>query len=224
MTVKPKASRTRLSPDRRRSQLLRCAIGAFAQYGIARATHAHVARRCGVSVSAVHSYFRTREDLVMETLCEVEAILITKVVDSVDFENLSVHDALASMVAAFDDATRNDPDVIKVWLDWSTGFRDEVWQRYLLMQERVYAAVQRTLTRAKRQGILSERLNAKAAARLFVGGGSTIALARVAGAGEREIQTLTDHLIASVLSIGLTPDPPAVPAKGRPAVRGKSRI
>lgn len=154
-----------------------------------------------MSVSAVHSYFRTREDLVMATLCEVEAILMV-IVDSIDFERISVREALARMVGEFDRAAREDEDVIKVWLDWSTGFRADVWLAYLRMQERVQAAVQKALTRGKRQGVLSERLNTRAAARLFVGGGRTVALTRFAGASEREIEVLIEHLIASVLCIG----------------------
>ena len=68
-------ARTRLPPEQRRTQLLTCAIAAAAEHGLARVTHAHVAERAGVSVSAVHSYFRTRDDLVGATLAEVEAYL-----------------------------------------------------------------------------------------------------------------------------------------------------
>jgi TetR/AcrR family hemagglutinin/protease transcriptional regulator len=197
-----KAMRTRLSPDRRRAQLLACAIGAFAEHGVARATHSHVAERAGVSVSAVHSYFRTREDLVTATLGEVEAILMP-IVQDLTMERLSVHASLSLMAAGFDRATRDRPDVIKVWLDWSTGFRADVWPRYLRMQERLHDVVRRVLARGKRQGVLSGGLNTKAAARLFVGGGHTVALSRLAGAGAQEIQILIDHLVRSVTSIGL---------------------
>lgn len=196
-----KTVRTRLPPDQRRAQLLRCAISAFAEYGIARATHAHVAERAEVSVSAVHSYFRTREDLVAATLSEVETCLMDIIV-TIDVQNIAVREALTLMVKGFDTAAQEDPEMIKVWLDWSTGFRADVWPGYLRMQERLHAAVRKALSRGKRAGVLSARVNTAAAARLFVGGGHTIALARFAGAGRREIAILIDHLIDSIMAIG----------------------
>ena len=57
--------------------------------------------------------------------------------------------------------------------------------------------VRKALARGKRTGTLSPRLNTAAAARLFVGGGPTIALARFAGASEPWFSSLaapvTDH-------------------------------
>ena len=76
MTTAVRTARTRLSPEARRAQLLECALAAFAEHGVARATHSHVAERAGVSVPAVHSYFRTRDDLVAAVLSEVEAYLL----------------------------------------------------------------------------------------------------------------------------------------------------
>ena len=193
--------RTRLPPDQRRAQLLKCAIAAFAEYGIARATHAHVAERAEVSVSAVHSYFRTREDLVAATLNEVEVRLMD-IIGNIDVQNIGVRDTLSMMVKGFDKAAQEDPEIIKVWLDWSTGFRADVWPGYLRMQERLHGAVRKALARGKRTGTLSPHLNTAAAARLFVGGGHTIALARFAGASRREITILIDHLIKSIMAIG----------------------
>jgi TetR/AcrR family hemagglutinin/protease transcriptional regulator len=196
-----KFARTRMSPDQRRAQLLRCAIAAFAEYGVARATHGHVAERAAVSVSAVHSYFRTRDDLVAATLNEVESRLMDIIVN-IDVQNSTVQETLSLMVRGFDKAAQEDPELIKVWLDWSTGFRADVWPGYLRMQERLHGAVRKALSRGKRDGVLSPQLNTAAAARLFVGGGHTIALARFAGATRREITILIDHLIKSIMAIG----------------------
>lgn len=196
-----KLLRTRLPPEARRAQLLRCAIAAFAEHGVARATHGHVAERAGVSVSAVHSYFRTRDDLVAATLAEVETRLMAIVV-SIGVQDHGVRETLGLMVRGFDRAAQDDPELIKVWLDWSTGFRADVWPGYLRMQERLHAAVRKALARGKREGALSPHLNTAAAARLFVGGGHTIALARFAGANRREIAILVDHLIKSITAIG----------------------
>lgn len=107
------------------------------------------------------------------------------------------------MVAGFDQAARDDSGSIKVWLDWSTGFRADVWLRYLEMQERILVDVRSALARGKRSRELSAQLNVRAAARLFVGGGRTVAFSRFAGASEDEIETLIDHLVRGVISIGI---------------------
>lgn len=197
-----KPIRTRLSPEDRKAQLLRCSISAFADHGVARATHAHVAKRAGVSVTAVHSYFRARKDLVAATLSAVESYLLA-ITASADALKLSAHEALTVMVTGFDQAAQDNPDVIKVWLDWSTGFRADVWPRYLQMQEHLHSHARRALARGKRRNELSPLLNVKAAARLFVGGGHTVALMRFAGASAGEIEVLIDHLVKSVTSVGM---------------------
>jgi TetR/AcrR family hemagglutinin/protease transcriptional regulator len=70
-----KGPRTRLAPELRREQFLECALKVFAEHGIARGTQSQVAKRAGVSVSAVYSYFRTREDLVYATLSKVDSFV-----------------------------------------------------------------------------------------------------------------------------------------------------
>ncbi|WP_243404038.1 TetR/AcrR family transcriptional regulator [Zavarzinia aquatilis] len=204
-------SRTRLPPAQRRAQLIRCAFAAFAEHGIARATHAHVAERAGVSVPAVHSYFRTREDLVAETLVEVEKHLLAILADP-RIAEVSAREALTIMVRGFDKAAQDDPDVVKIWLDWSTGFRADVWPRYLQMQERLYAIVRGALERGRRSGELSAGLDPGAGAQLFVGGGHTVALFRFAGGEESAIDRLIDHLIQSITSIGF--DHPLAAGRG----------
>ncbi len=187
--------RTRLPPEQRRSQLLTCAIAAAAEHGVARVTHAHVAERAGVSVSAVHSYFRTRDDLVGATLAEVEAYLMTLVVEVVRQPGTALQ-ALTDLVARFDREARENADPVKVWLDWSTGFRADVWPRYLLMQERLIGAIEKLFSQGCETGQFGHELNPRAAARLYVGGGITVALMRFAEASEREIETVIGHLLA----------------------------
>jgi len=194
------ASRARLPPEQRRTQLLDCAIAAFAEHGLARATHAHVAGHAHVSVPAVHSYFRTREDLVAAALTEVETRLMPIVAEA-ERRCPTARAALTAMVEGFDRAARDTPDVIKVWLDWSTGFRADVWPGFLAMQDQLHKLVGKVLARGKRRGELARRLNTKAAARLFVGGGRTVALLRFSGASEAEIRTLIRHLILSVITL-----------------------
>lgn len=196
------AQRTRLQPEERRTQLLTCAISAFAEHGVARATHSHVAARAGVSIPAVHSYFRTREDLVAATLGEVEIYLIDIVSTSLGAPK-PVYEVLTMLATRFGQDAQEKPDMIKVWLDWSTGVGAEVWPRYLDVLESLHEMARKVFARGKREGLLPASLNVKAAARIYLGGGHTVALMQFAGAGPRELEVFTDQLVRGVMGIGL---------------------
>jgi TetR/AcrR family hemagglutinin/protease transcriptional regulator len=202
LTAPARIVRTRLSPQARRAQLLECALAAFAEHGVARATHSHVAERAGVSVPAVHSYFRTRDDLVEAVLGEVEAYLVGIVSESLGGPK-SVYEALTALAINFARDARERPDMIKVWLDWSTGVRANVWPHYIEVLEQLHGIAQKVFTRGKREGLLPASLNVKAAARIYLGGGHTVALMQFAGAGPREREVFTDQLVRGVMGIGM---------------------
>lgn len=207
MTRPARTVRTRLTPEARRAQLLECALAAFAENGLARATHSHVAERAGVSVPAVHSYFRTREDLVAAVLGEVEAYLI-EVVSTALGGRKSVQQALRSLAVNFSNAAREKPDMIKVWLDWSTGVRADVWPRYMALLDRLHEIAEKLLERGKQEGVIPSALNARAAARAYLGGGHTIALMKFSGATPQEFDAVTEHLVRSAMGLGAGEDLP----------------
>ncbi len=63
-----KRPRTRLSPQKRKLQLMEIALEVFATRGIGRGGHADIAEIAQVSVATVFNYFPTREDLVDDSL------------------------------------------------------------------------------------------------------------------------------------------------------------
>lgn len=197
--------RTRLSPEVRRAQLLECAIGAFAEHGLARATHSHVAERAGVSVPAVHSYFRTRDDLVAAVLGEVEVFLIQLSSDALGGDK-EVREALELLATRFAREAVENPDMVKVWLDWSTGVRADVWPRYMAVLERLHGIAQKVFARGKREGLLPAKLNAKAAARVYLGAAHMVALMQFSrpGTSARELDTVIEHIVTGAMSMGLT--------------------
>jgi TetR/AcrR family hemagglutinin/protease transcriptional regulator len=182
--------------------LLECALAAFAEHGVARATHSHVAERAGVSIPAVHSYFRTRDDLVAAVLAEVEAYLLDVVSDSLGGPK-DVREALTLLATRFARAAREKPDMIKVWLDWSTGVRADVWPHYMAVLDRLHAIAQKLFLRGKREGVLPASLNVRAAARIYLGGGHTVALMQFADAGKRDVEALIEQLVTGVMGVGV---------------------
>lgn len=196
MTTKP--TRTRLPPDDRRAQLVRHAVACFADHGIARATQAHVARRAGVSVSAVYSYFRSRDDLLDVVLETVEADLIAMVGDAVAGE-APPGEALRRLAMRTADTAREEPETVRVWLDWSTGVRADVWPRYLAMQDRLHAIVRGVLIRGLPGAAVEDDPRIRSATRLFVGGAHTLALMQFADTSASELETVIDQMVLAAL-------------------------
>ncbi len=195
MSVDANRRRTRLSPEDRRAQLLRCALSAFAEHGIARATHSHVAARAGVSIPAVYSYFRTRDDLVAATLAEVEAFLDGLLADTLARKTLPAADALMMLARLFTDSVEEQPDRIRVWLDWSTGTGSDRWPAYLEVLGRLHHAAEATIRRGQKANDIPAWIKPKAAARIFIGGGHTVALMKFEGATKKEVDAALVQLV-----------------------------
>ncbi|MGE3774607.1 MAG: TetR/AcrR family transcriptional regulator [Gammaproteobacteria bacterium] len=189
------ARAARLAPEERRSQLLGCAIRAFADAGINRGTHADVARLAEVSVPTVFVYFPTRETLVEAVLDEVERFIVDETIMPVQSLPRPVPEILVQSGLAFTEAVRTHPDYARVWLDWSTAFRRDVWPRYLAFQSRVEALFKETMLRGKRDGSLARRLDADDAAQLLVGTAHMLAQMTFMGRDVRQIERFLRTLI-----------------------------
>lgn len=185
----------RLAPEERRSQLLACAIRAFADTGLGRATHAEVARLAEVSVPTVFVYYPTRETLVDAVLDEVERFVIDETLAPVQTLPRPVPELLIESGLAFTEAVRTHPDHARVWLDWSTAFRRDVWPRYLAFQSRVEQLFKDMMLRGKRDGSLARRLDVDDAAQLLVGTGHMLAQMTFIGRDLRQI----DHFMRTLI-------------------------
>lgn len=185
----------RLNPEERRAQLLRCAIRAFAEGGLGKGRHAEVAAAAGVSVPTVFVYFPTREALTFAVLDEVARFITEDLVAPIQAQAGAVPGLLFNTALAFADSIETHPDYARVWLDWSTAIRDDVWPRYLEFQERVIELLRATIERGKQEGTLLADLDADDAARLLVGSAHMIAQMKFT----RRAQTQVTHFIQSLI-------------------------
>lgn len=189
----------RLPPKERREQLEKHIVTAVAQHGISRATHSHVAKLANVSVSTVHFYFKRREDLVFAAIKQVEEFLIGIFTDHLDERN-SVPNALTDLSAAFVQSAIENPNLTKVWLDWSAGISEDVWGDYQNLLENLHARVRKVLARGKREGLLPKDFNTMAATRLYIGTGHTMALMQFDGSSKKELNIFQKHMIRAILN------------------------
>ena len=126
-----KKTRTRLSPEKRKQQLLDFALDVFARRGIGRAGHADIAEMANVSVATVFNYFPTREALVEEVLLQVENRFSLLLAECLDEQDKTLHARLRCISYTLIDAVIEQQDWLKVWFEWSTSVRDDIWPQFI---------------------------------------------------------------------------------------------
>ena len=188
----------RLHPKERQEQLEKFIVTAVAQYGISRVTHSHVAKLAGVSVSTVHYYFHKRQNLVDTAIKQVEDFLIE--IFTVNLGQDSVVDAMTDLAAAFVKEGFGNPELIKVWLDWSAGINQNVWRDYQDLLEELHGRVRKVLARGKREKLLPNDFNTMAATRLYIGSGHTLQLMIFDGASKRDLVIFQKNMLRAVFN------------------------
>ncbi|KLV06319.1 TetR/AcrR family transcriptional regulator [Photobacterium ganghwense] len=149
-----KKTRTRLSPEKRKEQLLNFAMDVFARRGIGRAGHADIAEMANVSVATVFNYFPTREALVEEVLGQVEQCFKSMLAES--FDNDQPFQAQLTQIShRLIDEVIEQQDWVKVWFEWSTSVRDEIWPQFVSNNQQNFAFISEQFEAAKIDGVLS---------------------------------------------------------------------
>jgi len=126
-----KKTRTRLSPEKRKQQLLNFALDVFARRGIGRAGHADIAEMANVSVATVFNYFQTREALVEQVLSQVENRFSLLLTECLGCHDKPLHNRLTCITHNLVDAVIEQQDWLKVWFEWSTSVRDDIWPQFI---------------------------------------------------------------------------------------------
>ncbi|GIW44459.1 MAG: TetR family transcriptional regulator [Candidatus Binatia bacterium] len=157
----------RMAPELRREQLLACALRVFARRGISEGRHAEIAQEAGVAVPTVFVYFPTREALVEAVLQEVARFYIDMTRRIHAREDLPADEVLLLHAREFSSSVATHEDYARVWLDWSTAIREQMWPRYLDFQRQVVEVIARTIRRGQKEGTIRTHLDPKFAA-LFV--------------------------------------------------------
>lgn len=192
-----KKKRTRMSTKARRAQLLKCAVEASAEAGISRVGHVDVARLAHVSVPTVFSYFPTRQALVKAILKDVRRFYMS-LLGSVPREG-SARDVVFAMFWECTRRARTDPHYIRVWLDWSTAIRQEIWRPYLQLWNEGRAAFEAVLERGQREGDIDRQLDRHIAAQVLLGGAHTVAVMIFSGVDDERLQATVRHMVEGAL-------------------------
>lgn len=163
-----KRPRTRLSPQKRKQQLMEISLEVFARRGIGRGGHADIAEIAQVSVATVFNYFPTREDLVDDVLNFVVRQFSNFLSDNIDLD-LHAKDNLQNLTSAMVELVANDCHWLKVWFEWSASTRDEVWPLFVTTNRTNQLLVQNMFIKAIERGEVCDQHDPADLATLFHG-------------------------------------------------------
>lgn len=193
--TRPRAAR--MSPEQRKTQLLECALAAFAEKGFGEASHSDLAERANVSVPTTFHYFPTRESLTDAVIEEVTRFLIEDFVEIriVKPEGPAAQ-SIGEMLLAFADAIDLYPDHIHIWLQWSASVQGVIWDQYIAFQESALRALKVLLLRGVRDGSIHPELDCDVACRVILSSAHMVAHMKFGNSTREDIE----HAIESVVS------------------------
>lgn len=126
-----KKRRLRMSPARRKQQLLDYSMEVFAKRGLGRAGHADIAEISNVSVATIFNYFPTRDALVEQVLIEVEQRFSSLLEECLGDENKPLDARLVCISYYLINAVLTHQAWIKIWFEWSMSVRDQLWPQFI---------------------------------------------------------------------------------------------
>jgi hypothetical protein len=107
----------------------------------------------------------------------------------------NVEDLLAAKAEGFLALVEFEPDVVKLWLDWSTAFRDRIWARYLELFDAVAASLASTIERGQAEGSYSRDIPPEDGARLWLGAAHMVAQMKLGGVSDEKIHSFIATII-----------------------------
>jgi TetR/AcrR family hemagglutinin/protease transcriptional regulator len=184
----------RLPPAERQARLVHAAIRVFAERGIGAARPVDVANAAGVAESTIFAYFASRDALVSAVLAEVDRFC-SEVNDTVLRQvHRPVPDLVVELANAFAESVDSHPHHARVWLDWSTAIRDDVWPRYLEFQERIIAGVSALIRRGQKEGSVAADVNAEDEARMLYGSAQMAAQMQFSGRSAAAVRRFLESM------------------------------
>ena len=196
-TSQPKRA-PKLSPEKRREQLIDCAARIFAGYGIGAARRADVAKEAKVSVPTVYAYFETRDSLARAVL-ELVDVRLTDIVWGAAKQRDGAFSKILEVTKAFSNSVDQEPDIMKIWLDWSTAFDEGTWPLYENLQKRVASLFCEIIRDGQKTGEVSLDINPEIAAYIVIAGGHMMVQMRLAQKAPVDIEAFLNKLVAGAL-------------------------
>jgi len=154
-------STKRLPPDARREQLTKAAIACYAELGVERAGHGDIAKLADVSTPTVFNYFSTRDVLTNAVFDEVYKVF-EAMFQSLPEPSLSTENQIENLTKSYDFLIEQHPDILKLVLNWSSSFGENVRPQYLEFQDWLLENIQTRLNKLELDESISRTVLATA--------------------------------------------------------------
>jgi len=188
----------RLSHDKRRQQLMACAIRVFAKHGLVASTHAQVAAAAKISVPAVFFYFTTRESLIGAVLTQVERFYTTALASAND-PSLSADRTLMAMCRTMAGTLETHPDYSRIWIEWSVAVRSKIWPRFLKLHDAIARTVAKVIERGQREGVFRRDIDPRDEAAILISASGALIQMKETGARPERMERFQQSMVQSVM-------------------------
>jgi|TARA_R110001583_G_scaffold174631_1_gene329093 TetR/AcrR family hemagglutinin/protease transcriptional regulator len=195
---KPRAKR--MSPEARHEQILNAGISAFAERGLANATHADIAERIGVSIPTIFHYFPSIENLQQAVLQAIHRYFVDEMITARLKTEGPAYERIENLLLTFQEQIDRNSEYVTIWLEWSGFTRGLIWQLYLEFYKEAVAGLRKMLLQGRVDNSVSSTINASDAARVIMGMAHTIAHMRFAGSSKRTVENTVHSLVMSYLA------------------------
>jgi TetR/AcrR family hemagglutinin/protease transcriptional regulator len=192
--------RQRMQSHLRNEQLLGCAIRVVARNGLGSSPHAATAKEAGVSVPTVFAYFPTRASLLAEVVADVDRFY-----EDIGKAVLYKGDALAAILEFLQACARTvvqDPDRMRIWLDWSTSVgQEDLWSLYLEFQRKSVKRLSAVIKRGQADGSIAPTISPNEAAMIIASGGHTVAQLMLTNTPLKAVMRYEEELVRAALHL-----------------------
>jgi TetR/AcrR family hemagglutinin/protease transcriptional regulator len=150
-SIEVKAKRTRLTPHKRKQDLLEQSMRVFAQQGIGRCGHTEVAEAAGVSVATVFNYFQSREELLDQVLNQVVLRFERFIVECID-ESTTARQTIDRISNGVIKLIKKEQYWLYVWFEWSASARKDLGPMFVSSNDAASRHLENMFERAMSRG------------------------------------------------------------------------
>jgi TetR/AcrR family transcriptional regulator, fatty acid metabolism regulator protein len=202
------STRAKAVPDRRRA-ILDAAVRVFARQGFHACRVSDIADEAGVAYGLLYHYFPSKEEVLNTLFLERWGVML-EMIREVDREPRPVREKLGAIASFIVDSYRHDPDLMKVIIVEVTRAANSFGQTHLGQIREAYRLIGEIVTKAKREGVFKEEIDAEFAAMTFYGAIEQVLTGWIFGLlpqGEEDLERAKQMVVETVCG-GLECSPP----------------
>ncbi len=202
------STRAKAVPDRRRA-ILDAAVRVFARQGFHACRVSDIADEAGVAYGLLYHYFPSKDDVLSTLFLERWGVML-EMIREVDREPKPVREKLGAIASFIVDSYRHDPDMMKVIIVEVTRAANSFGQTHLGQIREAYRLIGEIVTKAQREGVFKQEIDAEFAAMTFYGAIEQVLTGWIFGLlpqGEEEFERAKQMVVETVCG-GLECAPP----------------